>query len=169
VLHSQLAGLRQRAAIRHTKQWREERAAGGAGAAGAQATAPEQQQHQQQQQHHQHQHQHQQHQQHTAAQPVVDYDTTAMSDGVNMACGEGYDPWNPHAAVASAAAGAAAATARPKFTATETLKSQVCGQLGGLKRRAAVKARADTAAAARRTGARWEPRIEENEEGCYDV
>jgi hypothetical protein len=166
VLNSQLAGLRQRAAIRHTKAAR----GGGGGAAAEepeQEHAQQQHQQQQQQQHHHHHHHHhaaaaaaahgapwaaaQAHGGPHAAAPepgprfrppplAVDYDTTAMSDGVNMAAGVGYDPWSPEAA---------AAAARPRFTATESVKSQVVGQLGGLKRRAAVKQRADAETEAR--------------------
>lgn len=80
------------------------------------------------------QQQHHYQQQHHHYQASMEYDSTPMSDGVNMAAGEGYDPWSPEAA---------AAARRPKFTATESVKSQVVGQLGGLKRKAAVKRRVD--------------------------
>jgi hypothetical protein len=144
VLNSQLAGLRQRAAIRHTKAARD------ASPAPAAAHGQQQEPHHHQEPQAQQQQEEQEYQQegtarHQAAQqqqhhyrppptPAVDYDTTAMSDGVNMAAGVGYDPWSPEAA---------AAARRPRFTATESAKSQVVGQLGGLKRRAAVKQRAD--------------------------
>ncbi|GBF90649.1 hypothetical protein Rsub_03221 [Raphidocelis subcapitata] len=165
VLNSQLAGLRQRAAIRHTKKARDAAAPAAAAAAAGDASSPQQQEQQpaeqreQQQHHHQqqqpdqdpasHHHDYYQQQQHHHYQhrPAVEYDSTAMSDGVNMANGHGYDPWSPEAA---------AAAPRPRFTATESAKTRVSGQLGGLRRRAAVKARAD-AEQARPSGGREEP------------
>lgn len=172
VLHTQLAGLRQRAAIRGTSKRRTE-AEGAAAAAGAGAGAGDEQQQQQQ---HDGQAQPerrggqlpdeqlpgQQPRQH--AVHAVEYDSTSMSDGVNMANGVGYDPWS---------AEAAAAARRPAFTATETVKRQVVGQLGGLKRRAAVKRRADAdaAAAGARRGSPWDAGVgsEEEDEPCWDV
>ncbi|KAI8468108.1 MAG: hypothetical protein J3K34DRAFT_523229 [Monoraphidium minutum] len=173
-LHSQLAGLRQRAAIRHTQQSRGGRAAaeaaeGAAAPAHAAAAGAQQQQHHQpggeQPPLHHHQQQQQRHSAHEQQQapppppPVVEYDSTSMSDGVNMAAGVGYDPWSPDLA---------AAAGRGRFTATETHKHRVVGQLGGLKRRAAVKRRADAAqtAAARAGGGGAAPGGEDSFEDC---
>jgi hypothetical protein len=224
VLNTQLAGLRQRAAIRHTKKGRDGSPPGSPASGPAAANAQQDQQHhhhaqqqpaggQEQPQHHyqqpaaeqahsgtheqpqppqQHHHQQQQHWR-PPRPPSVEYDCAAMSDGVNMAnagglmgdddlgsslqppavlsnaaaalnlaprhpphthsstpqpsphSAVGYDPWS---------AEAAAAARRPQFSATESVKSQVVDQLGGLKRRAAAKRRADGAEEQRRAAGR---------------
>jgi hypothetical protein len=60
-----------------------------------------------------------------AAGPELEYDTSEMSDGVNM---------SPRAADPSAQA-AAAASGQRKFTATNSHREQVMRQMAGLKRK----------------------------------
>jgi len=112
-LRSQLAGLRQRAAIRNTTQQRQQQqeqdgadssptAGGVAGDVGTKAAA--------------------------AAAPELEYDSSEMSDGVNMAP-RAADPW----------AQTAAPGGQRKFTATNSHKEQVMMQMAGLKRKQHLK------------------------------
>lgn len=58
----------------------------------------------------------------------LEYDTTEMSDGVNISNAH-VDPWSS----------SQPPPGKPKFSATESHREQVMGQLSGLKRRAAMK------------------------------
>ena len=112
-LRSQLAGLRQRAAIRNTTQQRQQQeqdgadsppAAGGVpGDVGTEAAA-------------------------AAVAPELEYDSSEMSDGVNMAP-RAADPWCQTAAPGG----------QRKFTATNSHKEQVMMQMAGLKRKQHLK------------------------------
>lgn len=106
-LHSQLAGLRHRAAIRARKQ--QVRKASGSD---DEASGPAQDRHP------------------GAPSSGMEYDSTEMSDGCNMA--SGITDWQ-----AAEAAHAAAASKR-RFTASQSHKQQVMQQLGDLHRMAAA-------------------------------
>lgn len=106
-LHSQLAGLRHRAAIRARKQQVRK-----ASVSDVEASGPAQDRHP------------------GAPSSGMEYDSTEMSDGCNMA--SGITDWQ-----AAEAAHAAAASKR-RFTASESHKQQVMQQLGDLHRMAAA-------------------------------
>jgi hypothetical protein len=106
-LHSQLAGLRHRAAIRACKQQVK-----AAATSDSDASEAPQDRHP------------------GAPSSALEYDSTEMSDGCNMA--SGITDWK------AAEAAHAAAAAKRRFTATESHKQQVMQQLGDLHRMAAT-------------------------------
>lgn len=105
-VRSQLAGLRQRAAIRNMKEQRQQ-AQAAASTAEPEAGPGEP----------------------ACEAPELDYDTSEMSDGVNMSA-RSADPWSE--------AAAAAGPAR-KFTASESHRQQVMRQMAGMKRMQGMK------------------------------
>lgn len=115
-IRSQLAGLRHRAAIRANKRQPRWTAAAAADADASAAAAGASYEEEVQEQ--------------PEATASLEYDSTEMSDGCNMA--SGVTDWE------AAAAAHAAAAARRRFNANDRHKKQVMSQVAGLHRMAAA-------------------------------